>query len=144
MAFDKTVSLEGILMKFVTLLGRPGNDLLSRVLRRSTIGSGAFHGRVRNGIGCSHPDKITRSAKERDNENWSFFLVPVHSHTGGVAAREATRRVRPSKMAESDRWHARRAPNNEHCLMRAIKSIELLVPVSYTLCSASTPGLSTR
>ena len=50
----------------VTLLGRPGNDLLSRVLRRSTIGSGAFHGRVRNGIGCSHPDKITRSAKERD------------------------------------------------------------------------------
>lgn len=43
--------------------GRPGNDLLSRVLRRSTIGAGAFHGRVRNGIGCSHPAKITRSAK---------------------------------------------------------------------------------
>jgi glutamate carboxypeptidase len=39
------------------------NDLLSRVLRRSTIGAGAFHGRVRNGIGCSHPAKITRSAK---------------------------------------------------------------------------------
>ena len=44
-------------------LGRPGNDLLSRVLRRSTIGAGAFHGRVRNGIGCSHPAIITRSAK---------------------------------------------------------------------------------
>jgi hypothetical protein len=43
--------------------GRPGNDLLSRVLRRSTIGAGAFHGRVRNGIGCSHPAIITRSAK---------------------------------------------------------------------------------
>jgi len=27
--------------------------------------------------------------------------------------------------------------------MRAIKPIELLVPVSYTPCSASTPGLST-
>ena len=41
---------------------RPGDDLLSHVLRRSTIGAGAFHGRVRNGIGCSHPAIITRSA----------------------------------------------------------------------------------
>ncbi len=32
---------------------------------------------------------------------------------------------------------------DEHCLMRAFKPIELLVPVSYTPCSASTPGLST-
>ena len=30
---------------------RPGSDLLSRVLRRSTIGAGAFHGRVRMGWG---------------------------------------------------------------------------------------------
>ena len=50
--------------KFVSLLGRPGNDLLSRVLRRSTIGAGAFHGRVRNGIGCSHPAIATRSAEK--------------------------------------------------------------------------------
>jgi hypothetical protein len=42
---------------------RPGGDLLSRVLRRSTIGAGAFHGRVRNGTGCSHPARTTRSAK---------------------------------------------------------------------------------
>ena len=34
--------------------------------------------------------------------------------------------------------------NDEYCLMRAIKPIELLVPVSYTPCGASTPGLSTR
>ena len=44
-------------------LSRPGSDLLSRVLRRSTIGAGAFHGRVRNGNGCSHPAMTTRSAK---------------------------------------------------------------------------------
>ena len=50
--------------EFGSLLGRPGNDLLSRVLRRSTIGAGAFHGRVRNGIGCSHPAIITRSAEK--------------------------------------------------------------------------------
>ncbi|CAN0491702.1 unnamed protein product [Laminaria digitata] len=42
---------------------RPGSDLLSRVLRRSTIGAGAFHGRVRNGIGCLNPAITTRSAK---------------------------------------------------------------------------------
>src|ERR1051326_2941515 len=36
-------------------LGRPGGDLLSRVLRRSTIGAEGFHGRVRDGIGCLAP-----------------------------------------------------------------------------------------
>ena len=32
--------------------GRPGGDLLSHVLGRSTIGAEGFHGRVRDGIGC--------------------------------------------------------------------------------------------
>ena len=32
-------------------LGGPGGDLLSRALRRSTIGAEGFHGRVRDGIG---------------------------------------------------------------------------------------------
>ncbi len=49
--------------RFQRALGRPGSDLLSRVLRRSTISAGAFHGRVRNGNGCSHPAITTRSAK---------------------------------------------------------------------------------
>ena len=52
--------------RFVSLaFCRPGSDLLSRVLRRSTIGAGAFHGRVRNGNGCSHPARTTRSAKRK-------------------------------------------------------------------------------
>ena len=33
---------------------RPGGDLLSRVLRQSTIGAEAFDGRVRDGIGSGH------------------------------------------------------------------------------------------
>ena len=33
-------------------IGGAGGDLLSRVLRRSTIGAEGFHGRVRDGIGC--------------------------------------------------------------------------------------------
>src|SRR5579872_6737334 len=36
-------------------LDRPGSDLLSRVLRHSTIGAEGFHGRVRDGIGCLLP-----------------------------------------------------------------------------------------
>ena len=52
---------------FVALC-RPGSDLLSRVLRRSTIGAGAFHGRVRNGNGCSRPAITTRSAKRNKFE----------------------------------------------------------------------------
>ena len=33
------------------MLGRPGGDRLSRVLRHSTMGAGVFNGRVRDGIG---------------------------------------------------------------------------------------------
>ena len=40
--------------------GRPGNDLLSRALRQSTIGANSFHGRVRNGIGCLSVAIVTR------------------------------------------------------------------------------------
>jgi hypothetical protein len=55
---------------------RPGSDLLSRVLRRSTIGAGAFHGRVRNGNGCSHPARTTRSAKGKCSCRWHEHLFP--------------------------------------------------------------------
>ena len=36
---------------YLHVAGRPGDDLLSRALRQSTIGATGFHGRVRNGIG---------------------------------------------------------------------------------------------
>lgn len=54
---------EKIYWYFDIAFSRPGSDRLSRVLRRSTMGAGAFHGRVRNGNGCSHPAITTRSAK---------------------------------------------------------------------------------
>ena len=82
-------------------LGRPGNDLLSRVLRRSTIGAGAFHGRVRNGIGCSHPGIITRSAKAHVDENWSLFFG---------ARREAHR---DALVAHRNDLSGRRLPHHE-------------------------------
>ena len=42
---------------------KSGGDLLSRALRRSTIGPGGLNDRVRNGIGWGTPGKATRSAK---------------------------------------------------------------------------------
>ncbi len=50
----------------ITALGKPGDDLLSRALRHSTIGAGAFHGRVRDGIGCGRSASITRPTKGGD------------------------------------------------------------------------------
>ena len=49
----------------LSVLGRPGSDLLSQVLRHSTIGAKAFDGRVRDGIGSDHLAKATRPAKDR-------------------------------------------------------------------------------
>src|SRR3954469_417378 len=54
-------------------LGRPGSDLLSRALRHSTIGAEGFHGRVRNGIGCTPLATATRSSKRKD---WKRSEVP--------------------------------------------------------------------
>ena len=99
-------------------LGRPGSDLLSRVLRHSTIGAESFHGRVRNGIGCSRSAKITRPAKD-----------------GVKSGRDAARRAQGARSAAAhQRWAL---------TMRAIKPIERLVLVSYTHCCASIPSLST-
>ena len=57
-----------VLRRYFVAFCRPGSDLLSRVLRRSTIGAGAFHGRVRKGNGCIHPAMTTRSAKRNKCE----------------------------------------------------------------------------
>ena len=48
----------------VSVLGRPGSDLLFQVLRLSTIGAGKFNGRVRDGIGFGLPANTTRPAKD--------------------------------------------------------------------------------
>src|SRR3954462_7216658 len=53
------------LVKRGLVLGRSGNDLLSRVLRHSTIGAEAFNGRVRDGIGFGRLAQITGPAKDK-------------------------------------------------------------------------------
>src|ERR1700729_806794 len=54
---------DGIDKEEVSVLGRPGDDLLSHVLRQSTIGAKAFDGRVRDGIGSYPLAKAPRPAK---------------------------------------------------------------------------------
>ena len=53
----------GHVMRLV--LGWPGNDLLSRVLRHSTIGAEEFNGRVRDGIGFGLLAQVTGPAKDK-------------------------------------------------------------------------------
>jgi hypothetical protein len=53
---------------FCPLLGRPGGDLLSHALRRSTIGAEGFHGRVRDGIGWDTLAITTRSSKQSSDD----------------------------------------------------------------------------
>ncbi len=56
-------------MRFcAAVLGRPGGDRLSRVLRRSTMGAEGFDGRVRNGIGFGPLAWATRPAKHSAGE----------------------------------------------------------------------------
>ena len=107
---------EGISMIVIlrSVLGRPGGDLLSRALRQSTIGAEAFNCRVRDGIGFRHLARTTRPAKDRSNHMGTFFSAGV-----------------------------RHSCFSQALIMRVIKPIELLVPVSFTHCCASTPGLST-
>jgi hypothetical protein len=49
-------------------LFRFGGDLLSRVLRRSTIGATALNGRVRDGIGCFARAMTTKPKKKHQHQ----------------------------------------------------------------------------
>ena len=52
-------------MSGLSLFSRFGGDLLSHVLRRSTIGATALNGRVRDGIGCFARAMTTKPGKKR-------------------------------------------------------------------------------
>jgi hypothetical protein len=52
-----------------SVFGMPGGDLLSHGLSRSTIGAGAFHGRVRDGIGCLSRRKNHQADRRQKTED---------------------------------------------------------------------------
>ena len=60
--------LPSLHMRRCVFLVRSGGDLLSHVLRRSTIGATALNGRVRDGIGCFARAMATRPEKKHAAE----------------------------------------------------------------------------
>ena len=55
-------------MRDFVFLFRFGGDLLSHVLRRSTIGATALNGRVRDGIGCFARAMTTKPEKKHQHQ----------------------------------------------------------------------------
>src|SRR5262249_14712042 len=53
----------------ISVLGRPGSDLLSQVLRLSTISAEEINGRVRDGIGFRLLANTTRPAKDGNRQS---------------------------------------------------------------------------
>ena len=96
-------------------VGRPGGDLLSRVLRRSTIGAEGFHGRVRDGIGCWAPRyghqvieaqlglcEVFRSVLSRAARVWEFYRC-ARASTG--KSDQAERAISTSRLNALPRFH---------------------------------------
>ena len=119
------------------VLGRPGGDRLSRVLRHSTMGAGAFDGRVRDGIG-----------------SWAHRSGHQAGAAQGLSLRDVRQAVPAACVAAGGscvvtfvvwRLLVSLAAVGQHRtrIMRAIKPVGRLVPVSSTRCRACTPGLST-
>ena len=95
------------------VLGRPGGDLLSRVLGRSTIGAEGFHGRVRDGIGCIAPRNDHQVVEEpgfaalrRARPGLAVSVVDRVSEVVGCAEPLAAVRLslRAMGMFRSSRW----------------------------------------
>ena len=123
------------------MLCRPGDDLLSHVLRQSTIGAEAFDGRVRDGIGSYRLAEATRPAKDGVlKQNWRFGEARIQK----PETRSSERAFARTLFLASDFWFLISARLRARSLAtRTIKSNERLVPVSCARCRASTSGLST-
>jgi hypothetical protein len=85
----------------VNALGKPGDDLLSRALRHSTIGAGAFHGRVRDGIGCGRSASITRPTKGGDESGLGLTTKSMRHPHRAQGARSALAHPHRPQVARS-------------------------------------------
>ena len=132
-----------------SVLCRPGGDLLSHVLRQSTIGAKAFDGRVRDGIGSDRLARATRPAKNgvgrRKTDDGGLRTGDGYPFSAVCLPISVVRIPTEAKLVfgrRSDGSSVLRPPNRV-LATRAIKSDERLVPVSCARCRASTSGLST-
>jgi hypothetical protein len=86
------------------VLGWSGNDLLSRVLRHSTIGAEKFNGRVRDGIGFRLLAQVTGPAKDMASVVWS---LRSRSADTDHESDQANRAISTGKLNASPRLHTR-------------------------------------
>ena len=93
-------------------LGRPGGDLLSHALRRSTIGAEGFHGRVRDGIGCFTPRHSHQAVQSRP----SLRIVSRVVAGSRIVSRFLTRSL---EGLLNERGLARRTPSTSGLAARA-------------------------
>ena len=142
-AGTSVIVIEGL---FSLVLCRSGGDRLSRVLRHSTIGAGAFNGRVRDGIGfwarrSSHQTGATQACSTWGEPGRGVRQATVFLVCFATVSRDRSRLQRlPITLAPP----ALRLPNQSRTrITGAIKSIGRLVPVGSTRHRACTPGLST-
>ena len=100
---------DGIVKEEVSVLGRPGDDLLSHVLRQSTIGAKAFDGRVRDGIGSYHLAKATRPAKNGEAKLvihvFCFKASALKVSRLSDESNQVERAISTSKLHASPRFH---------------------------------------
>ena len=119
------------------VLGRSGGDRLSRALGHSTMGAGAFNGRVRDGIGFW----ARRSSHRTGEEQLSFgkpAFCATKSRQRSVTQRRARAPAGPGSRVRSSSWTVPCARRTR--IMRAIK---LNRAISTGQLSAS-PRLHTR
>ena len=123
---------------------RFGGDLLSHVLRRSTIGATALNGRVRDGIGCFARAMTTKPNKEHKHRSKYLGILNAWQGHDCMAIVTATRSLLPPRYSNyfqtSDdvrnpsHLHLRVAfedsPVKVWLLLDQIKPIEQLVPVN--------------
>ena len=84
--------------------GRPGGDLLSRALRRSTIGPEELNDRVRNGIGWGLLGIATRSTK-RMQEDIIVWEAQIRAPMSSTKNDQADRAISTSKLHASPHFH---------------------------------------
>ena len=93
----------------IRAMGWLGSDLLSRALRRSTIGAAGFHCRVRDGIGC-FTRAITAKPTHRPDASLPFpIAVSSPAAPTAVCGRGsgAVRAIRTGPLRTLLRFHSR-------------------------------------
>ena len=89
-------------------LSRPGNDLLSHVLRRSTIGAKALNGRVRDGTGCFALAMVTKPGKVLPSKSSTLLcMLSIRESLAFTESNQANRAISTGQLNMSPCLHLR-------------------------------------